>query len=211
MTPMFNHPFNAGTPELDYGDEAIALADQVRMGNVEARERMILGYTALVMHKVDSWLSVFPTLTYLRDDMVSEGFCAVTKAINKIAEGDLPETNNPTGYVSVAIHNGISNFAMDEAIIRVPRSVEPDQRASVSARVFAGLDSDMAATMDHEELVDLKDMLDSLCQTEYDRAIMDLRTRGYTDAEVASELGLPPTTVYMLRRELYERFQERTQ
>lgn len=205
---MFNHPFNADTPTLDYGDEAVALADQVRMGNVEARERMILGYTALVMHKVDSWLSVFPTLAYLCDDMVSEGFYAVTKAINKIAEGDLPETNNPTGYVSVAIHNGISNFAMDEATIRVPRSVAPDQRASVSVRVFEGLETDMAAMMDHEELVDLKDILDSLCLTEYDSAIMDLRTRGYTDAEVASELGLPPTTVYMLRRELYERFQQ---
>jgi DNA-directed RNA polymerase specialized sigma24 family protein len=203
---MFNHPFDPNCPALDYGDEAIALADQVRMGNAEAREHMILGYTKLVMHKVESWLSVFPTLEYLSDDMVSEGLLAVTKAVNKIAEGDLPETNNPTGYVSVAIHNGISNFAMDEATIRVPRSVAPDQRASVSARVFEGLETDMAATMDHEELVDTKDILDSLCQTEYDRAIMDLRARGYTDAEVASQLGIPPTTVYMLRRELYERF-----
>lgn len=205
---MFNHLFDANVPRVDYGDEAIALADQVRMGNVEARERLILGYTALVIHKVDSWLSVFPTLTYLEDDMRSEGFLAVTKAVNKIAEGDLPETNNPTGYVSVAIHNRISNHVMDEATIRVPRSVAPDQRASVSARVFEGLESDMAATMDHEELVDTKDILDSLCQTEYDSAIMDLRTRGYTDAEVATQLGLPPTTVYMLRRELYERFQQ---
>jgi RNA polymerase sigma factor (sigma-70 family) len=205
---MFNHPLDPNCPTLDYGDEAIALADQVRMGNADAREHMILGYTPLVMHKVESWLSVFPTLAYLRDDMVSEGKLAVVKAVNKIAEGYKPETDNPTGYVSVAIHNGISNFAMDEATIRVPRGVAPDQRASVSVRVFEGLETDMAATMAHEELVDTKDVLDSLCQTEYDRAIMDLRERGYTDAEVAAQLEIPPTTVYMLRRELYERFQQ---
>ena len=204
----FNHPFVADYKEVDYGEEAVELAEQVRLGNKEARERMILGYTKLAMHKVDSWLAVFPTLAYLSDDMVSEGFLAITRAVNKIAEGDLPEKNNPTGYISVAIHNGLSNFVMGEATIRVPRSVESDQRASVSARVFVGLESEMGASMVHERLFEIKDVLDSICQTEYDTTIMELRSHGYTDAEVAEQLELPPTTVYMLRRELYERFLE---
>lgn len=204
----FNHPLVAEYEEVDYGEEAVELAEQVRLGNEEAREKLILGYIKLVMHKVESWLAVFPPLAYLSDDMVSEGFLAVTKAVNKIAEGDLPAKNNPTGYVSVAIHNSLSDYVTGEAIIRVPKWVGPEQRASVSPRVFSGLESATMAGVEHERLLEVKDTLTSICETEYDAVIIELRSHGCTDAEIAEQLELPPTTVYMLRRELYERFQD---
>lgn len=204
----FNHPFVTDYKEVDYEKEAVELAEQIRLGNEDARERMILGYIKLVIHKVGSWLAVFPTLAYLSDDMVSEGFLAVTKAVNKIAEGDLPEKNNPTGYISVAIHNGLSNFVMGEAIIRVPRGIELDQRASVSAHVLVGLESEIAASTAHERMFEVRDTLNSICETEYDAAIIELRSHGCTDAEIAEQLELPLTTVHMLRRELYQRFLE---
>ena len=192
---------------LDYTTEAVVLAEQVRLGSRKAKEQMIEGYMPLVHHKVKSWLAVFPTLAYLRDDMVSEGFLAVVTAVDNIAISNEPKIDNPTGYVSVAIHNQLSNFAMNEAIIRVPRSVEPDKRASVSPHVYTGLESAMMTSLDQERLIEVKDMLASICRTEYDALIMELRASGYTDAEIGVQLEIPPPTVYMLRRELRERFQ----
>jgi DNA-directed RNA polymerase specialized sigma24 family protein len=205
-----NNPLDSITETLDYTVEAVALAEQVRLGSRKARVQMIEGHVRLVFHKVDSWLAVFPTLKYLREDMVSEGLLALVRAVDNIAISSTPsEKDNPTGYISVAIHNALSDYAMDEATIRVPRSVEVNKRASVTPRVHTGLgiESTSIMSLDHERLVEVKDMLTVICRTEYDAPIMELRTQGYTDAEIGNQLGIPGPTVYMLRKELYERFQ----
>lgn len=202
-----NKTLDSITETLDYTVEAVALAEQVRLGSHRARNQMIEGHVRLVFHKVESWLAVFPTLKYLSDDLTSEGLLALVRAVDNIASSTRPEKDNPTGYISVAIHNALSDYAMNEATIRVPRSVEANKRASVTPRISTGVETQMLTSLDHERLVEVKDTLAVICRTEYDAPIMELRTQGYTDAEIGNQLGVPGPTVYMLRRELYERFQ----
>jgi hypothetical protein len=186
---------------LDYSKENMdAMADQLRLGCTETREKMILGYMSLVHSKVNKWVQIYPGLDYLVDDMESEGYLAVIRAIDRIATGEQPDSTNVTAYVSVAIINGIGDFLDNSDFIRIPRSSE--EESPMIEPIFEKAQSNDPVC----GVVDIKDTLRYICRTEEELAIVDLLSRGYTEREVGSQLDIAQSTVNMLRLELYERF-----
>lgn len=184
---------------LDYSKENMdVMAKQLRLGCKVTREGMIIGYMPLVHSKVNKWIQIYPGLEYLVNDMESEGYLAVVRAIDRIAKGEQPDNTNITAYVSVAIINGIGDFLDNSDFIRIPRSSEED--SPMIEPIFDKAQSESGG------LTDVKDMLSYICQTDEDRAIVDLLSRGYTEREVASELDMAQSTINILRLELYERF-----
>ena len=59
-------------------------------------------------------------------------------------------------------------------------------------------------------MIELRDLIDACCESPEDRVIVDMREKGYVDKEIAATLTLPLTTVYMMRREIYARFLEKS-
>jgi hypothetical protein len=186
---------------LDFVKENMdSMAEQLRLGCKETREKMIQGYMSLVHSKVNKWIQIYPGLEYLSDDMESEGYLAVIRAVDRIATGERPENTNVTAYVSVAIINGIGDFLDNSGFIRIPRSSD-EEPPTVEPIFEKALSNDPVCGV-----VDIKDTLDHICRTDEERAIVDLLSRGYTEREVGSQLDMAQSTVNMLRIELYERY-----
>ncbi len=212
----------------DAGSKALndELYPLVVAGNAKARTRMIESNMSLVIAKVDSYIGCYPEAAHLRDDLISEGFLGLTTAVNRMADQDTKENANATGYISYWIMHSIGTVLDQES--GVGASLRTKQRAFSQ-------DSDLNAQIqearpakdiiaDPMSLVDLRDEIESCCETDIDRAIVRMRERAYhsegdpdignspceypgmVDKEIAKALDLPVTTTYMLRRAIYARF-----
>lgn len=191
------------------------LYKRVVKGDKQAREEMINRNVALVVFKVDRYLDEFPMFEYLRDELLSEGFVGLCRAANRMAEGgEVTGVTNPTGLLNTWILHSIGEVIDGESSNGLsPRSVRRLRKKGV--HVAESIEDDVALESKSNEhdpaaLVDLRDTLTACCETEYDHAIIDLRERGFSDREIGIELDLPTTTAYMMRRELYDRFLERS-
>jgi DNA-directed RNA polymerase specialized sigma subunit len=193
----------AGSPEAN-----LALYPRVAVGDREAMNEMIESNMSLAISKVDSFIGCFPNLAHLRDDMVSEGFLGLTKAVNKMAEAGPRENPNPTGFMSYWINHGIGTVADREAANGASDRTTRRARQNgeeLPHQVAMPPDTD-EAMIDPTAEIELRDLIDSCCETETDRVIVAMREKRYTDKEIAAALELPVTTTYMLRRAIYERF-----
>lgn len=187
---------------LDYNKENMdALAEQLRLGCERTRTKMIEGYIRLVHSKVNKWLQLYPTLEYLEEEMVSEGYLAVVMAVDTIKRRGTPDNSNVTAYISVAIVNAIGKY-LDEnsTLIRVPKCSDED--SPVIEQIF----DRPQPSSDPSASIELADMLAAACSTQEDRAIVDLLSKGYTEREVSAQLDIPQSTVNILRYEIHERY-----
>lgn len=186
---------------LDYNKENMdTLAEQLRLGCERTRQRMIEGYMPLVHSKVNKWINIYPSLEYVEEDMVSEGYLAVVKAINSIESGEYPPNSNVTAYVSVAIVHTIGDFLDSVATIRVPRRADADP--PVVEQIF----DRPSTSSDPTAMLEVSDLLEAACVSDEDRAIVDLLSKGYTEREVSAQLDIPQSTVNILRYEIHERY-----
>jgi DNA-directed RNA polymerase specialized sigma subunit len=183
------------------------LYTRVMQGDKAARDQMIAENMPLVLFKVSSYLGCFPGMEYLRDDIVGEGNVALVVAVDMIRDGRVTNSNIP-GYISVSVQTAIGNF-IDRELYSSDRTArrnrsagaesEPMHKVSDSDHVIGELE------IDPRKEADLLELIIGCCQTDEERAIVDLRVKGYVDAEIARQLDIPLTTTYMLRRELYQR------
>lgn len=198
----FNHPIEL--PDniyLDYSTpNVLAELEQARLGSVVARDKLIIGFSHLVLSKVKIWLGLFPAVSFMSDDMVSEGFVAVADAVDALID-DVDEDGYPTEYVKTAIINRIANLLEDENTIRIPRS------ANEGPAVFAGYDKDMCVDGGYG-VIDLEDTLFAICETQQDWEILKLRAANNTDEETAAILGISRTSVQFSRAVLAERYKQ---
>lgn len=190
------------------------LFDAVAAGDPAAREQLILQNMPLVQYKVDNFLRAFPKYNYLRDDLVSEGYVGLVEVVNKIARGEL-ENTNPTGYLGLAIQESISIAIEDDALIRVPRRTQNYKKRTGEPLELPRKTNTLAEVswcsdgFDFTADMVLRDELLACCEIEEEREILRLREMGHPDETIAAILGLARVTVYMLRREIYGRFLER--
>lgn len=189
-----------------------ALYPQVAAGNKAARDKMIEINMPLVVAKVDQYVKQFPEAAYLHDDLVSAGFVGLTESVNKLATAGPRDNPNATGYMSTWIQRRIGEVMDGETGIGSPRTQQLARQFNrqLPKQVEVG---DLLMLTDSvpdptRMLELLRDLIDACCETEEDTAIVDLREKGYTDREIATQLSLPYTTTYMMRREIYRRFLE---
>lgn len=198
----FNHPLEIPDDvQVSYTDECVfGFIEQARLGDDKARDDLILGYARLVLAKVGTWITLFPQVSHLSDDMVSEGLLAVTKAVDiLIREGD-PSEGSLCSYIHTAIINNIGHFLEDEVTIHIPRTAD-DGPVAIPVDDF-----DLAAPDAGYAMVDLMDTLHASCETPLEREVLDLRMKGYSDQEIADQLDISRASVQFYRAEITNRF-----
>lgn len=184
------------------------LFPRVVAGDAAAVQQMIEGNMSLVVSKVDSFIRELPNVSHLRDDLIAEGFLGLTIAVQRMATETPPPKPNPTGYMSVWIRKHIGIVADGEYATGAAVSTIQDRRTK-------GVDTPHTVPMppDFDEIsvdpmavVDLRDIIESACEDDTDRRIVELREGSHSYAEIAAILELPLTTIYMAHRDIYARF-----
>lgn len=182
-------------------------------GNKAAREEMITANMALVTNKVQAYLVRFPQNSHLRDDLISQGFAGLTEAVNNMVGREVQDPN-PTGFISQHIQHALGELMDTEATIRIPirtyiRHKDTMEPAAKEHSLTVQDVLDREGQQDPRAIVDLRDELEGCCECDLDRDIIRLREEGRSDETIATMLGIPKTTAYMMRRSLYARFLER--
>lgn len=78
-----------------------ALPETERGPSIDA---MIKRNISLVNHKVEICIGIYPHAEFLSDDLVSEGLCALTKAVQDLAKLETPsDGGNPSAYIGQRI------------------------------------------------------------------------------------------------------------
>lgn len=196
------------TTEVETKQRNNELFDLVVGGSKVARDEMIVLNMPLVTFKVDAYLSCFPHLEYLRDDLVGEGNLALVEVMNHIGTGNV-KAGNVTGYLSLSIQKRIGQAIDGEMFTTSKHSVRRWRREGENANPLHKVpNSDFVLSQlenDTRKEADLLDAILDCCESDEERAIVDLRIKGYKDDEIASQLEISKTTIFMLRRQLYQR------
>lgn len=175
-------------------EENDSLAVKVRAQDPQAREDLIVGNIPLVRHRVRSWVSLYPHLQYLQEDMVSEGLVGLVEAVNRIAKLPEPENNNVTGCLSVAITRAVGHYVAREEV--EPKVSLPDYVAKT------------VEVRDPTEFVDFVDSLYGACDSDEHRMILQMRAEGASEKEVAAALDCSQQTVSVLLDEIRQNFED---
>ncbi|MHC4297929.1 MAG: sigma-70 RNA polymerase sigma factor region 4 domain-containing protein [Planctomycetota bacterium] len=164
--------------------------DQAR----QAAQRLVEGNVGYVIARVDWFLDDHPEHTYLRDDLVSEGFLTLTRLATKLIEKEKvsPDVFNPGGMMSICLRNSFINLVKKERTREVDIGVATDRDLSYE---------------DTFGVSDLMADLLSMCNTMEEREIIKLRAQGFNDTEIGAKLGRSQQSVNRIRNELHQRYQ----
>lgn len=182
------------TPLTAEGNKA--LYREVAAGDPAAREKMILGNTALAMTNVESFIRRYPQFAHLRDDLMSAAFIGLTKAVNQMVAGcEIRDSEawTPVCCMGTWINRELSRLIEDEHQIHLPHESErlakqkgePINMPSVSNTI-----PERGAPASYEEEVEVRDLIDACIETDIERTFMQMREAGYTYAEIADVLQM---------------------
>lgn len=177
------------------------LLENVRAGDKEAFDKMVLGHTRLAASIVNSYIRK-NRIIFLVDELDSAAREGIVVAVDRIKNGHLSH-DNFTGYIIYYIHEYIRkllnrhfrvHFQQEESFY----PFKPIWYTSYLERV-----SD--SYQNFEELVDLLDQLSTITKTDFEKRVIELRSQKYTDRETAEKLNVPETTVARTRHKLKKR------
>jgi hypothetical protein len=208
-------------------DELNKLAEHVLSGGdpdelvIALRSRL----SALVGMYVANWPDCLPFV----DDMVSEGFLALTKLCNNIPE----ELFAKKSFSHIAISraecqiermlNAARSLSAPSAFTQLNRIKNGDAPIYLMAAKQLSNDNDVEDWVDYpetdhpEELGDenARDIFDVVCkietEDEVDEYLLDDTNWGKTNVQLAEELGVTPPAVRYRREKLYKKFLELTE
>lgn len=191
---------------------------QLRETNGDEQEaivqKMIEGNMALVFGRVNDFIDDFPKFNYLRDDLISECFLALTRAVRVLAAQDQQDDPNPVGFISYSLYHSNLDLAFADGTIPVSRFVQWKYRMSNSDLLdrpqVAPLDGNNSGLADLNEYrrVECLENIHELCTTDKESQIVNLRLAGHTDQEIADILNVDRTMVLRIRQRLYEQYQQ---
>jgi RNA polymerase sigma factor (sigma-70 family) len=201
----------------------------VAAGDQAAREQMITSNLALVCYRVEfyirSRLRQGLPLECIRDDLTSAGFLGVVTAINRIRDG--VQVTNATVMICYWINREIMQV-IDKEVNSYPdnEGAPPDtlfvrppvalceEDGTVENLGYQRMESSVEATGRIDpgfQLVDLRDLIYSCCDTDQERELIRLReTEGMDCAEIAPRLGVSKTTAYRMLSDIEQRFNRKS-
>lgn len=192
---------------MDIKHRTKELFAHVVAGDASAVSEMIEVNLPVVLLKVNDLLSACPHLEYMREDLVSEGNLALVESVSLIKERGV-ENTNITAYLWTAVLKSIGHYVDDELYSSDRTARRRRQNGDEQEILHKVPNSDFVlGNLEHDprDEADLLDLVQGSCRSDEEWAIVDLRIKGYKDQEIARQLDMPKTTVFMLRRELYQR------
>ncbi len=148
------------------------------------------------------------------EEMVSAAMLGITVAVDRIKKGIITHVN-VTGYIIHYIHQHCAEALRSDCVIPVPQNndtkivVSPLDRDPDHNR-YPGIIicpiTDNSVKVDSTRMGELYETIEYITHTELERDIVFLRQQGYTDVEVADNLGIGRSTVTKTRKRLLEKF-----
>lgn len=121
------------------------------------------------------------------DDLISEGLLAVTELVRT---RDLSDIRNLEAYAHQMLIYKLQRYLKYIRMQQSPFDLERIQ-------------------YEENDLTDVYETLDAICDTEQERLVLTLRETGKTDEQVSEILGLSRRRVTQIRNELHERYKAR--
>ncbi len=150
-----------------FDEEAVAaLADRYRAGESGLRDRLIASQYRIAMGVASKYARLNPQH---QDDLVGELMLALIRAVEAWREA---LTYTLSAFVTLRLHGAAADF------LRAQRQMEQ-------------MDQEPSAPCRFQREVDLSD----LALSGQEQAIVQLRMDGYTDEEIADQLGINQSTV----------------
>lgn len=206
--PLINYNQKVATAESNLADIGAIRQMKAGLEREDLINTMIESNIPLVFLKVDTYIKLYPNFKFLYDDLVSAGFFALTQAVNLLSKLETPEDGgNPTAYISNRIVWGIGRFIDNEIKQQIPHEFAigcqlPARSIVPGGSLMVGLQ------INPMSIVDIRDLLDHICQTPEDRIIITMRERGCTDEEIAKSLDISRSAVCVQRHELMKRYED---
>lgn len=176
-------------------------------------QTMIEGNMALIFGRVSDFLDDYPRFNYLRDDIISECFVGLTRAVRGLASMEPPPEPNPLGFIYIVLRHAIIDFVFGDSTIPVPNNTQWYYRNTTGENLqlpkIVSLDDlglDVIDTNSYQTDLCLQQLNNSCC-TQKDFAIIWLRLCGYNCEQIGDQLGMARTSVIAARQRLYRRFQ----
>lgn len=198
----------------------LVLHSRLVLGDRAARDEMIQRNIGLVMKKVDLFLVFYPSFGFLRDDLICEGLIALVTAVDQMMDEGGVNEPNPTSLMATCVYRAIGTAIEGLQDMRVPKRTHKRKLAKnkeykppiKEQSVEVSQDDKLAEELyyDPTDARLLYQIAELCCETETEKQIIELREKGYVDREIASELKMPLTTIYVMRRTIYARFLEVT-
>ncbi len=187
----FEHPLWEGSKTLT-DDDAIALLYKISV-DPAARDAMITGYTRLALSIAGQYLTVLKSRRWV-DEVVSAALLGVIEGVDALAVTPASDKVNPRHFVAHRIHWTISAMLKQE-------NLQCKQLTYVG-----GADWFDSVQSQSERAAEVESALDQLAENDTEQTILNLRKLGYSDQEVADQLGLHRQSVQVIRQDLHRRF-----
>lgn len=143
------------------------------------KDRIIISFVPIASHIAASYSR---TTGLAFDDLQCEAVLGVVDSVNRLCSMN---HRCPGGYINKYIHQYCHRFI--KRFQNHEMMVEPEGRQGI-------------------DIVELKDTLDSIIKSDFERSVIKLRSEGKNDSEVGELLGVSQSYVCRIRKELFRRY-----
>lgn len=180
-------------------ENLIPTVDALRKGDEEAYQRMIEGHIGIAASIAADYATV---TSYDPDECMGVALCALCTAVERIKRG-LCEHTNYGAYINKTVNGAIYNSLATDYLVKPPLRSEDYKLMIKEKRAFnVALFVELDPTLEQEEQYDLEELFQSNWFTKREQTILRMKYEGYTDKEVASEVGISFQRVAQLRDKL---------
>lgn len=180
--------------------EKLKLLRQLREGNAEAKDKLILVHIRLAVSIVDRYIAEF-NCRHLDDELDDAAIEAVVVAVNRVEQGHMKH-DNITGYIVLWVHSLVSKCLRNSSLVPAPRGHR--YRKSIPI-------DDSRTTNGSEDMSLVLDIINRIISTPEEQRIVDLKIASHTDKEVAKIMEIPQVRVQRIRQILRKRFERLNQ
>ena len=189
---------------------------RVVAGDLNARNQMIEGNTALAIFRVETYLRTSPQMQYYRDDMISAALLGVCKAVDDMQARGAVKHPKPTGYITKVVDHHIAKVVDERDTIVIPHTTQKRARGGgkpieapkvVSEKALSGRTAPIPFSTG--ALLEVQEELLASCRDELDQRIISMRSDGYTHEEIAKECSMSTSGITCRIKRIGKRLVER--
>ena len=140
-------------------------------------------------------------MKYYRDDMISEGLAGLCKAVVDMRSRGAVKYPKPTGYMTKIIDQHIAKVVDERDTIVVPHTTQKVARAHAPIDIpkvvseGAILGRPAPTPFSAGAVMEVQEELLASCKDNLDKRIVNMRSDGYTQAEIGRKCSLPQSRV----------------
>ncbi len=193
-------------------EEIADLLPAVRAGDQAAKEKMILAHGPMVRDIAKRYASLW-SVSYLWDDMVSEGLVQVAIKVDEISNGKAMQTHdNISGFLWIRAFHAIGDWTSMQHTIGTPKTQKKhrDKYGGTLKMQSSGCPEGAYYETD-SHMVEVRDFLDSIPNTEEERVVIKMREEGCSFEDIGQRLDMASSTVHALLQDIYARYSDAEQ